>query len=44
MDYTVTPNNGIFVQAQGCTDIPDSDPQIAAYRQIAGNAPAVPTS
>jgi branched-chain amino acid transport system substrate-binding protein len=44
MDYTVTPNNGIFVQAQGCTDIPDSDPQIAAYRQLAGNAPAVPTS
>jgi len=44
MDYTVTPDNGIFVQAQGCTDIPDSDPQIAAYRALAGNAPAVPTS
>jgi len=44
MDYTVTPDNGIFVQAQGCTDISNSDPQIAAYRAIAGSAPAVPTS
>jgi branched-chain amino acid transport system substrate-binding protein len=44
MDYTVTPDNGIFVQAQGCTDISNSDPQIAAYRAIAGNAPSVPTS
>ncbi len=41
MDYTVTPKSGQFVQAQGCTDIPNSDPQIAAYRAIAGNAPAV---
>jgi branched-chain amino acid transport system substrate-binding protein len=44
MDYTVTPDNGIFVQAQGCTDISNSDPQIAAYRALAGNAPSVPTS
>ncbi|MCW2932683.1 MAG: hypothetical protein JWM19_3645 [Actinomycetia bacterium] len=44
MDYMVTPDNGIFVQAQGCTDISNSDPQIAAYRAIAGSAPAVPTS
>jgi branched-chain amino acid transport system substrate-binding protein len=43
-DYTVTPGNGIFVQAQGCTDISNSDPQIAGYRTIAGTAPAVPTS
>jgi branched-chain amino acid transport system substrate-binding protein len=43
-DYTVTPDNGIFVQAQGCTDISNSDPQIAAYRGIAGAAPSVPTS
>ncbi|HTU72890.1 MAG TPA: ABC transporter substrate-binding protein [Trebonia sp.] len=43
-DYTVTPDNGIFVQAQGCTDISNSDPQIAAYRKLAGTAPAVPTS
>jgi branched-chain amino acid transport system substrate-binding protein len=43
-DYTVTPDNGIFVQAQGCTDISNSDPQIAAYRAIAGTAPSVPTS
>jgi hypothetical protein len=43
-DYTVTPDNGIFVQAQGCTDISNSDPQIASYRAIAGTAPSVPTS
>jgi branched-chain amino acid transport system substrate-binding protein len=42
MDYTVTPKNGQFVQAKGCTNIPDSDPQIAAYRQIAGSSPALP--
>jgi branched-chain amino acid transport system substrate-binding protein len=44
MDYTVTPNNGKFVQAAnggGCTLISASDPQIAAYRAIAGTAPAV---
>jgi branched-chain amino acid transport system substrate-binding protein len=43
MDYTVTPSNGKFVQAQngGCTLISGDDPQVAAYRQIAGTAPAV---
>jgi branched-chain amino acid transport system substrate-binding protein len=42
MDYTVTPDNGKFVQAStggGCTLISASDPQIAAYRTIAGTAP-----
>jgi branched-chain amino acid transport system substrate-binding protein len=44
MDYTVTPNNGKFVQAStggGCTLISADDPQIAAYRAAAGTAPAV---
>ncbi len=44
MDYTVTPSNGKFVEASsggGCTLISASDPQIAAYRAIAGTAPAV---
>jgi branched-chain amino acid transport system substrate-binding protein len=41
MDFTVTPSNGQFVQARGCTLIPAVDPQIAAYRKIAGTAPAV---
>jgi branched-chain amino acid transport system substrate-binding protein len=42
MDYTVTPDNGKFVQASSggaCTLISASDPQIAAYRAIAGTAP-----
>jgi branched-chain amino acid transport system substrate-binding protein len=42
MDYTVTPNNGKFVQASaggGCTLISADDPQIAAYRAVAGTAP-----
>jgi branched-chain amino acid transport system substrate-binding protein len=42
MDYTVTPDNGKFVQASsggGCTLISASDPQIASYRAIAGTAP-----
>ncbi len=42
MDYTVTPDNGKFVEAAsggGCTLISASDPQIAAYRAIAGTAP-----
>jgi branched-chain amino acid transport system substrate-binding protein len=42
MDYTVTPDNGKFVQASsggGCTLIPASDPQIAGYRAVAGTAP-----
>ncbi len=44
MDYTVTPDNGKFVQASsggGCTLISAADPQIAAYRAVAGTAPAV---
>jgi branched-chain amino acid transport system substrate-binding protein len=41
MDFTVTPSNGKFVQAQGCTLISADDPQIAAYRQIAGTAAQV---
>ena len=47
MDYTVTPDNGKFVQASsggGCTLISADDPQIAAYRQMAGTAPVVSTS
>jgi branched-chain amino acid transport system substrate-binding protein len=44
MDYTVTPDNGKFVEAAnggGCTLIPAADPQIAAYRTIAGTAASV---
>jgi branched-chain amino acid transport system substrate-binding protein len=44
MDYTVTPNGGKFVQAStggGCTLISANDPQVAAYRAVAGTAPAV---
>jgi branched-chain amino acid transport system substrate-binding protein len=36
VDYTVTPNNGKMVTAQGCTQISSVDPQIAAYRSVAG--------
>jgi branched-chain amino acid transport system substrate-binding protein len=35
-DYTVTPNNGKMVLAQGCTKISSVDPQIAAYHKVAG--------
>jgi len=35
-DYTVTPDNGKMVTAQGCTQISSVDPQIAAYRTLAG--------
>ena len=41
-DYTVTPDNGKMVTAQGCTKISSVDPQIAAYRQVAGVAPTAP--
>ncbi len=34
-DYTVTPNNGKMVTAQGCTPISAADPQIAQYRNAA---------
>ncbi len=36
VDYTVTPDNGKMVIAQGCTPISSVDPQIAAYRKAAG--------
>jgi branched-chain amino acid transport system substrate-binding protein len=35
-DYTVTPENGKMVLAQGCTAISSVDPQIAAYHKAAG--------
>jgi branched-chain amino acid transport system substrate-binding protein len=35
-DYTVTPRGGRMVTAQGCTRISSVDPQIAAYRRVAG--------
>ena len=43
-DYTVTPDNGQMVTAQGCTDISSVDPQIAQYRTLAGTAPLAPAS
>jgi branched-chain amino acid transport system substrate-binding protein len=39
-DFTTTPNNGQMVTAQGCTPISAADPQIAAYRKVAGEAPS----
>jgi branched-chain amino acid transport system substrate-binding protein len=37
-DYTVTPSgSGTMDVAQGCTEISSADPQIAAYRKIAGS-------
>jgi hypothetical protein len=38
VDYTVTPENGKMVIAQGCTPISAADPQIAAYRKLTGGA------
>jgi branched-chain amino acid transport system substrate-binding protein len=45
-DFTTTPENGKMVTAQGCTPISAADPQIAAYRKAAGEAPSTnpPTS
>jgi branched-chain amino acid transport system substrate-binding protein len=45
-DFTTTPDNGKMVTAQGCTPISSDDPQIAAYRKVAGTAPSTnpPTS
>ena len=40
MGYTVAPHNGQFLPVQGCTLIPSADPQVAAYRALAGTAPA----
>ncbi len=34
-DYTVTPNDGKMITAQGCTAISAADPQIAQYRKVA---------
>jgi branched-chain amino acid transport system substrate-binding protein len=34
-DYTVTPDNGKMITAQGCTEISAADPQIAQYRAAA---------
>jgi branched-chain amino acid transport system substrate-binding protein len=41
-DWTVTPSNGKMTTAQGCTQISSVDPQIAAYRKVAGVAQAAP--
>jgi branched-chain amino acid transport system substrate-binding protein len=43
-DYTVTADNGVMVPYKGCTLISNVDPQIAAYRAIAGTAPLAPAS
>ena len=43
-DYTVTPDNGQMVTAQGCTQISGVDPQIAQYRSLAGTAALAPAS
>jgi branched-chain amino acid transport system substrate-binding protein len=39
-DFTTTPDNGKMITAQGCTPISPADPQIAAYRKVAGTAPS----
>jgi len=39
-DFTTTPDNGKMVTAQGCFDVSSADPQIAAYRKVAGTAPS----
>jgi hypothetical protein len=47
MDYTVTPTNGkmlIAPKGGGCTLISSNDPQIAAYRALAGTAPQASAS
>jgi branched-chain amino acid transport system substrate-binding protein len=41
-DYTVTPDNGKMITAQGCTQISAVDPQIAQYRSVAGTAAMAP--
>jgi branched-chain amino acid transport system substrate-binding protein len=41
-DYTVTPDNGKMVIAQGCNQISSVDPQIASYRSLAGTASLAP--
>jgi branched-chain amino acid transport system substrate-binding protein len=39
-DFTTTPDNGKMVTAQNCFNVSSNDPQIAAYRQVAGTAPS----
>jgi branched-chain amino acid transport system substrate-binding protein len=39
-DFTTTPDNGKMVTAQGCFNVSNADPQIAAYRKAAGTAPS----
>jgi branched-chain amino acid transport system substrate-binding protein len=39
-DFTTTPENGKMVTAQQCFNISADDPQIAAYRKVAGTAPS----
>jgi len=41
-DYTVTPDNGKMKTVQGCNEISSVDPQIAAYRKVAGVATLAP--
>ncbi len=45
-DFTTTPDNGKMVTAQNCFNVSSADPQIAAYRKVAGTAPSTnpPTS
>jgi branched-chain amino acid transport system substrate-binding protein len=45
-DFTTTPENGKMVTAQQCFNVSSADPQIAAYRKVAGTAPSTnpPTS
>ena len=39
-DFTVTPDNGKMVTVQSCFNVSSADPQIAAYRKVAGTAPS----
>ena len=39
-DFTTTPDNGKMVTAQNCFNVSSADPQIAAYRKVAGTAPS----
>src|SRR5262249_58410579 len=45
-DFTTTPQDGKMVTAQQCFNVSSDDPQIAAYRKVAGTAPSTnpPTS
>ncbi len=39
-DFITTPDNGKMVTAQNCFNVSSADPQIAAYRAVAGTAPS----